>query len=254
VRHGELFGQNGNDYIAGSNTGGNDLIVGGDGDDRLQGLAGNDIIWGDNIGNVPGDGFGTGPGRDRLNGGNGNDRLYGGGNLDYVYGENGDDIVYGDDGNDTIGGGAGLDIVIGGAGNDRANGNAGRDLVIGGDGIDTADGDQDDDIVVGDMSIWDSAVDANLDRINDHDAALLGILLGTGVAPGTEFWNSATPYGNAAAGRVANMRSQGTFNAAFTDDGDKDTIVGDLAMDWYWDIVGGVADVHTAKLATELTN
>lgn len=86
--------------------------------DILQGLDGNDTLYGGNY-------------QDDLSGGKGNDALYG---------ENDEDFLYGQDGNDTLFGGSGVDSLTGGDGNDVLDGGAGdlvADIMIGGAGNDT---------------------------------------------------------------------------------------------------------------------
>ncbi|MCF8008067.1 MAG: hypothetical protein K9K84_11750 [Methylovulum sp.] len=82
--------------------------------DVLNGLDGNDTLYGGNL-------------QDDLSGGIGNDLLYGGNDQDFLYGQEGNDTLYGEQdsdyldggtGNDTLDGGLGLDTLIGGAGND----------------------------------------------------------------------------------------------------------------------------------------
>ncbi|WP_369061008.1 hypothetical protein ABOZ73_04305 [Caulobacter sp. 73W] len=108
-------------------------LHGDDGDDELNGRAGNDLLYGD-------------AGADTLYGGDGNDTLEGGAGNDILYGEAGDDILRGGDGADTLQGEAGKDTLDGGAGNDSMFGAAGDDLFIvsagsdrydGGEGVDT---------------------------------------------------------------------------------------------------------------------
>lgn len=258
----ELFGQAGADYLVGSLGGGRDLLVGGIGADRLNGLTGDDILWGDQR---PGAPESTEPtsldGMDQLNGGAGNDRLDGGGASDRLYGEDGNDIVRGGDGDDgVVSGDRGFDIVIGGAGKDLVYGGTDRDIVIGGDGVDTVDGDGGEDIVIGDQTDWDDNTSFWLANnapsqaydVPTNDTALLQLLFGP--VSGGDFWSSTNAY----ATRVASVA---LFNAIFSgvdDDGDIDTLVGDLDLDWYIDAftVGQAAtiDKYSGKLATEKLN
>ncbi|MEB0011472.1 calcium-binding protein [Glaciimonas sp. Cout2] len=92
-----------------------DLIVGGNGNDTLNGYAGNDVMLG-------------GRGDDSLDGGEGDDTLSG---------NAGDDRLNGGEGNDTLLGGAGNDTLIGGDGNDILTGGKGDDTLYGGLGNDT---------------------------------------------------------------------------------------------------------------------
>jgi Ca2+-binding RTX toxin-like protein len=94
----------------------NDVMVGGDGDDRIMGMAGddtvdggdgNDQLWG-NSGNDAIDG---GAGQDKLAGGAGNDVLNGGAGDDNIRGDSGNDVIVADDGNDVINGGSGFDTL-----------------------------------------------------------------------------------------------------------------------------------------------
>ena len=109
-------------------TPGNDVIVGNDADNRLQGLGGNDELRG-NDGN---DDLKGEAGDDTLYGGDGNDDLRGESGDDTLYGGAGNDSLRGESGNDTMDGGAGNDTLDGGDGNDSLFGNTGNDLMIGG--------------------------------------------------------------------------------------------------------------------------
>ena len=118
-------------------AGGNDTLLGGDGDDLLAGQAGNDkiqagagddvVLAGDGKDNVRGD-----AGNDELNGGPGDDIVRGGDGNDKLLGSLGNDILLGDSGDDTLGGNEGRDVLIGGRGADRMNGNDGDDILIAG--------------------------------------------------------------------------------------------------------------------------
>ena len=95
---------------------GDDLILGGKGDDKIRAGGGNDTID-------------SGDGRDDIGGGNGNDAIFGG---------DGDDDIKGQDGNDVIAGGRGNDDIKGQNGNDDIDGGDGNDdMCDGGKGIDT---------------------------------------------------------------------------------------------------------------------
>ncbi|WP_392535924.1 beta strand repeat-containing protein [Nostoc sp. C117] len=82
--------------------------------DRLLGGNGNNYLNGT-------------PGDDYLNGGNGKDSLNGG---------SGNDTLIGSNGNDILSGGNGKDILCGGNGNDRLSGGFGNDTLTGGNGKD----------------------------------------------------------------------------------------------------------------------
>jgi hypothetical protein len=115
-------------------------IVGGSGNDTLNGTRGADVIAGLGGSDVV-DGRG---GRDRICGGAGNDVLVGGDGDDRLYGDIGKDLLIGGplapfpapgeglpppgrDGNDVLVGGAGGDTLVGGTGANTAAGGAGRD-------------------------------------------------------------------------------------------------------------------------------
>ena len=99
-------------------NGGNNRLVGTNGDDTISGGGGNDDI------------FGKG-GQDRLNGDSGNDDVYGGGKGDRLQSGQGQDELFGQEGSDFAN-------AIDGQGNDRVNCGKGNDLA----GIDTMFGDQ----------------------------------------------------------------------------------------------------------------
>jgi serralysin len=94
---------------------GDDVIVGGVGDDHLVG----------------------GDGRDTLTGGVGDDQLQGGQDADTLDGNQGSDQIEGGEGADTLRGGSGNDSIDGGAGGDFIDGGAGIDGLRGGGGPDT---------------------------------------------------------------------------------------------------------------------
>lgn len=94
-----------NDAILPGDTGNDDLIIAGDGNDTVIAGNGDDEVYG-------------GSGNDTLDGGAGNDTLYGEVGHDVLAGGAGDDTLYGGGGDDIIDGGAGADTIYGGAGND----------------------------------------------------------------------------------------------------------------------------------------
>ncbi len=84
----------------------------------------NDILIGNDIDNI-------------LNGGTGDDSIIGGDGDDMLFGDSGNDTINGGDGNDTIEGGSGNNDLNGGSGNDRIIVSFSNDTVDGGSGIDT---------------------------------------------------------------------------------------------------------------------
>lgn len=99
------------------------LIVGTDGDDRLEGTAEDDFFLGK-------------AGNDLMIGFDGNDALYGGAGDDVLFGGRGDDHMVGNVGNDVLIGGRGNDEMWGHDGNDRFDGEQGADQMYGGAGDD----------------------------------------------------------------------------------------------------------------------
>jgi len=81
-----------------------------------------------------------GNGNQTLDGGAGDDYLYGGNGKDVLNGNGGNDILDGGNGQDTLNGGDGHDILLGGGSKVTLNGGAGDDILEGGDGQDTMDG------------------------------------------------------------------------------------------------------------------
>jgi len=90
-----------------------------------------------------------GAGNDLLIGGRGDDTIVAGSGNDAVFGYDGDDLLDGGSGLDFLSGGSGNDILLGGSGCDWLSGGRGRDLLIGGWGSDTLLGGRDDDILIG---------------------------------------------------------------------------------------------------------
>ncbi|MFC5705817.1 VCBS domain-containing protein, partial [Aeromonas eucrenophila] len=87
---------------------------------------------------------------DVLLGGEGNDILFGQGGDDFLYGGAGNDILFGGSGNDSLFGEAGNDTLYGGTGNDTLSGGAGNDTLSGGLGNDILTGGLGNDILKGD--------------------------------------------------------------------------------------------------------
>jgi Ca2+-binding RTX toxin-like protein len=100
-----------------------DVIIGSDGDDRIDGFGGNDVICG-------------GPGRDRIDAGHG------------------DDVVRGDTDDDRVDGGPGFDTVVGDAGYDTVIGGGGHDFLVGGTG---------DDVMISSDDDWADKLDGGED-------------------------------------------------------------------------------------------
>ena len=129
-----LIGGAGNDRILGGQS--DDILIGGGGDDYLHGSTENDLIFG-------------GKGNDDLHGGSDNDTIFGGKGDDNVISGPGDDIVFGGKGDDFLRGNNDNDIVFGGRGDDALMGDAGNDKLYGGLGDDHLIGNSGDDILYG---------------------------------------------------------------------------------------------------------
>ena len=138
----EYTGTSGNDVIVGNNLG--NFIDGGDGNDVIVGGSGNDIILG----------------------GNGNDVISGGGGDDVIDAGEGNNVVTGGSGNDNIYAGSGNDVISGGAGNDAIFAGDGDDVLNGGDGADYIEG--------GDSSFGDQVVTGNLFLVTSEDILIGG--------------------------------------------------------------------------------
>jgi len=102
---------------------GDDVMIGGSGNDVFDGGRGDDFI----------DGRG---GNDQIAGGRGDDVLVGGNGNDLIDGGRGDDVIFGGKGNDVLLGGRGDDVIFGGPGNDVLVGGPGWDKLFGGPGFD----------------------------------------------------------------------------------------------------------------------
>lgn len=130
----DVDGSSKNDIIVGSDAAntlnggaGNDNLSGGAGDDLLEGGDGKDLLAG-------------GTGDDTLDGGAGNDVLSGGAGNNTLSGGDGKDTITSDDGNDTIDGGTGNDKIASGAGDDTVDGGEGDDTIVAGAGNDVING------------------------------------------------------------------------------------------------------------------
>ena len=178
-----INGQDGDDVIYGDNldptlpptfslNGGNDELLGGNGDDTIVGQAGHDELGG-------------GQGDDTLHGGVGNDQLTGGPDADLLVGDIGTDLLFGNEGPDSLDGGADDDILVGGSGGDEIlggsgddvlTGESGDDLLVGGFGSDTLDGGADNDGLIGGnlggLGVQADVSDDSLNGGDGHDVIL----------------------------------------------------------------------------------
>ena len=140
--------------LPGGVGGGGFTVIGTEGDNRLNGSPGSDIIQTFGAADVVAGGSGndliiTGGGNDTVGGGDGNDTIISGSGNDVVAGGTGDDFIFGGKGNDLIDGGDGNDLVSGDRGNDTVLGGSGSDTVFGGQGNDIVDGGDGNDTLYG---------------------------------------------------------------------------------------------------------
>ncbi len=123
----EVWPRLGNDFVDGSRLSsafrlwalvdaGHDTVLGGAGNDFVNGASGRDTVRGGG-GN---DWIRTGKGRDRAWGGSGNDKIVGQNGADKLRGGKGNDRVGGGGGRDRLWGNAGADTIACGAGADKA--------------------------------------------------------------------------------------------------------------------------------------
>ncbi len=190
----------------------NDWLVGGLGNDRINGSGGDNVIWGDNSPTLP-----TDPqpqdllvgGDDILSGLTGADVFYGGGGNDYAYGGQVNDVLDGNEEDDRLYGGLGNDILSGHNGNELLSGGVNDDKLYGAAGNDVQFGGS----VANENSSWTSLAStstysaATYTNGTDNAAALLVLLAQ---------WGSASNRGSI---------------AAITHDGDNDDLFGSLGDD-----------------------
>ncbi len=139
-----VYGEEGNDVIA--LGAGNDYAEGGNDNDTISGEVGNDHIRG----GAGSDALHGGTGFDRLEGGDGDDTLSGGAQADRLFGDAGNDTLNGGTENDVLRGGEDDDALNGDDGNDQLYGDAGVDVLNGGNGNDFMRGGDGDDTLFGD--------------------------------------------------------------------------------------------------------
>ncbi len=157
-----LDGGDNNDRTRGQ--GGADTISGGNGNDELRGDDGDDVLGGD-------------AGSDTLHGNDGRDILRGGDQGDTLFGHNADDVLFGDAGNDALQGSAGDDVLNGGDGKDTLLGGLDDDTLIGGAGSDALFGGWGNDVLSGLMRDATGAVSDDEDFLNGgggNDSILVG--------------------------------------------------------------------------------
>lgn len=120
-------GRGSGDNITGSRTNNSDYkdsLLGGPGDDSIDGDSGRDEIRGEEgediiTGGPQNDDLHGGPGDDTINGNDGDDMIFGGDEPDTLNGDAGNDTVHGDRGDDIVCGGADFDSLTGDLGDDQ---------------------------------------------------------------------------------------------------------------------------------------
>lgn len=178
-----LLGGGGNDWLSGGagqdwmdGGAGEDVGFGGAGDDQMLGGDSNDTLSGDNLDNAvdPTNSLDGGlHGQDYILGEGGNDSLWGNGGNDTLYGGDGDDLLSGDDGitpvqhhgDDLLYGEAGNDRLFGDYGDDQLHGGADNDQIAGEEGNDTLSGGDGNDTLWGDNADG-TRVSAGNDRLD----------------------------------------------------------------------------------------
>ncbi len=155
-----MYGNDGNNRLEGGVDG--DELHGGGGVDRLFGQDGRDVMFGDG-------------GADVLSGGNDNDELTGGLGNDRLIGGLGDDDMWGQGGADILIGGAGVDELYGGLGNDTLRGGGQLDFIDGGLGDDTLTGDGGGDLFIFGRSSGSDVITDFQDGMDIIDLRALGL-------------------------------------------------------------------------------
>lgn len=130
-----LYGANGMDVLAGGR--GNDRLDGGKGFDKaIFGNANNRIDLRNTRAQNTGEGFDTLVNIEAVHGGGGKDLIIGNALANLLEGGSDDDKLYGLDGNDRLDGGSGDDFLVGGVGRDVMTGGTGKDTFYVGHGGD----------------------------------------------------------------------------------------------------------------------
>ncbi len=139
----------GGEHVVLGGDSGNNMLVGGNGDDTLWGDAGDDIIDGghgiNRLHGGDGDDLifdGDDPGPSFVHGDGGNDVISAGGGVgELIFGGDGSDFVIAGNDNKEVFGGEGNDFILGTRDVDFLLGNEGDDWIEGGEGFDTIAGD-----------------------------------------------------------------------------------------------------------------
>ncbi|NJO50955.1 MAG: calcium-binding protein [Leptolyngbyaceae cyanobacterium RM2_2_4] len=149
-------------------------MTGGNGDDIIFGILGNDSLSGKN-GN---DRIFGGTGNDTISGGNGNDRNFGGIGSDILNAGVGNDTLLGQEGEDILNADNGDDLLWGGSDDDLLSGGQGRDTFVlaVGQGTDTvSDFDISNDFIglANGLALGQISLEGNTIRFGDETLAIL---------------------------------------------------------------------------------
>jgi Ca2+-binding RTX toxin-like protein len=238
-----IYGLGGDDILYGDV--GKDKMCGGDGEDNIYGWYGDDSIDGGN-------------GSDTLTGDWGNDQIRGGAGLDNIFGGEGDDTLYGEVDHDYLEGNEGKDTLYGGAGHDELLGGEGADLMIGGTGDDSYEVESTFDVVL-------ELAGEGCDTVNSSISYTLGdnleqmLLTGTNAIDGAG--NSLDNYitgnsnGNVLSGGAGQDQLYGKAGNDILDGGtENDLMVGGTGNDTYF--VDNINDVvqESSGQGTDLVN
>ncbi len=114
---------------------GNDVLLGGGGNDSISGNAGRDTL----LGGFGSDRLAGNGGRDRIGADTGNDIVFGGAGGDWIFATNDNDVIKGEGGDDIISSIVGVTTISGGDGDDTIYADDGFiDSVFGDAGTDSA--------------------------------------------------------------------------------------------------------------------
>jgi Ca2+-binding RTX toxin-like protein len=158
---------------------GDNVVEGGNGDNRITTYGGNDRIT---TGNQR-DTIDAGDGENTVFSGNGDDMITTGSGADLIEARNGDKTIASGAGDDTITTGQGRDRIDAGAGEDSISSGGGDDTVFGGAGDDRIDGGAGDDMIwggTGDDVMWGGSGD---------DRFMLGPDMGEDTVHGGAGWS-----------------------------------------------------------------
>jgi Ca2+-binding RTX toxin-like protein len=135
------------------------------------GTSANDLVLGNDLGNT----IDGGNGNNIIHGGAGDDIIFTGTGNDIIAGGDGDDLIYSEGGDNIISGGKGIDNIITGSGNDIISGGEGDDVIFAGDGDDILSGGAGSDYIDGQgSSAGDETVTGNLFHVTSQDVLIGG--------------------------------------------------------------------------------